>query len=112
VNFSVKSEQRDGGVVVQLHGEVDLYSAPVLRATLDELVAGGAKMIVVDLDNVDFLDSSGLGALIGAFKQLRGLGGGTIRLAAPPPQVRKILELTGINQVFEVAATVESAFTG
>jgi anti-sigma B factor antagonist len=109
VEFAVATQQRREGSVVKLSGEVDLYSAPQLRSTLDELVAAGARNIVVDLSDVDFLDSSGLGALIGALKHLRELGHGFIRLAAPAPHVGKILELTGINQVLDVFTTVEAA---
>jgi len=109
MDFKIEAERREQSAVVRIMGEVDLFSAPELRSTLDEVIGSGVRHIVVDLSTVDFLDSSGLGALVGALKHLRSLGHGTIVLAAPPPAVRKILELTGINQVFEILPTVDEA---
>jgi len=109
MDFKIAAEQHPKGAVVRIEGEVDLFSAPDLRTTLDNLIEAGTRHIVVDLATVEFLDSSGLGALVGALKHLRAIGSGTILLAAPPPPVRKILELTGINQVFEIVASVDAA---
>src|SRR5918912_3313340 len=61
--------------VLEVGGEVDVYTAPRLRERLVELVDGGARDVVVDLSRVDFLDSTGLGVLVGALKRLRSAGG-------------------------------------
>src|SRR5947208_12473988 len=61
--------------VLEVGGEVDVYTAPRLRERLIELVDGGAKHVVVDLSRVEFLDSTGLGVLVGALKRLRAVDG-------------------------------------
>ena len=65
MNLDVETSTRDGASVVSLRGEIDVYTAPRLRQTLIDLVEGGATNIVVDMERVDFLDSTGLGVLVG-----------------------------------------------
>jgi anti-sigma B factor antagonist len=87
-------------VVVQ--GELDVATSPRLRRQLDEAVDAGAREVRVDLTAVGFMDSSGLGALMAVHHRLRDRQGRvTITGAAPP--VRKILEITALDEVFVLA---------
>jgi anti-sigma B factor antagonist len=94
--------------VLEVGGEVDVYTAPRLRERLLELVDGGARNVVVDLGGVDFLDSTGLGVLVGALKRLRAAGG-TFALVCAKEPLLKIFRITALDQVFPIYPTVEAA---
>ncbi|MER6694530.1 STAS domain-containing protein [Streptomyces minutiscleroticus] len=83
------------GTIVRLQGEVDLGSAGRLRQALTADTADPAPRIVVDLGGVTFLDSSGINALVAAYRVLRDTSG-WLRLAGPQPPVQRILELSGL----------------
>ena len=86
--------------VVQVAGEIDVATAPELRQELTRLAGGGAGAIEVDLDGVSFLDSSGLGVLLGAHKRLVAAGGQGIRITGARDTVRRVLEITGLDATF------------
>jgi anti-sigma B factor antagonist len=94
--------------VLEVGGEVDVYTAPRLRERLIELVDAGATSVVVDLGRVDFLDSTGLGVLVGALKRLRAAGGGLVLVCDKEPLL-KIFRITALDQVFPLFATVDAA---
>lgn len=100
--------ERDGWSVLAVHGEVDVATAPRLREQLISLVNGGHHRIVVDLDAVDFIDSTGLGVLIGALKRVRSHDG-DMTLVCTEPRVLKVFEITGLLGVFGVHASVDAA---
>ncbi|WP_232675925.1 STAS domain-containing protein [Nocardioides sp. R-C-SC26] len=87
--------------IVRLAGEVDLAGLPLLRRILQELSEQGRIHQVVDMSSVSFIDSAGLGALVGAHQRLRGLGG-ALHLASVAPTVRTVVTVTGLNFVFRV----------
>ncbi len=83
-------------------GEIDLYTAPRLHGELATVLAGpGPAMIVVDMSQVEFCDSTGMNVLLAAHRRARE-GGGDLQLAGPRPAVRKVLQLTGLETVFTV----------
>ena len=94
--------------VLEVGGEVDVYTAPKLRERLVELVDSGARNVVVDLGRVDFLDSTGLGVLVGALKRLRAAGG-TFGLVCSKEPLLKIFRITALDQVFPIFAAVDEA---
>src|SRR3712207_4880902 len=97
--MEVTVETRNGGIaVVRSVGRLDLLSAADVKQRLTDTVAAGRRRLVVDLGGVDFIDSSGLGALIGGLKAAR-LAGGDLRIARPSEQARTILELTTLDRV-------------
>lgn len=107
--MDVRVEPRlDGVAVVRLTGRLDLLSAATVKQRLLEAVAEGYRRLVVVLDTVTFIDSSGLGALIGGLKAAR-LAGGNLRIAQPGEQARLILELTTLDRVLRAYPTVEEA---
>ncbi len=96
--------------VVAVTGEIDVTSAEVLRDTLAGLATAEQPDVVVDLRGVTFLDSTALGVLVGAHKRSRELGG-ELRLAVTEPRILKIFEITGLTEVFTIAATPEAALS-
>ena len=97
--------------VIAVFGEVDVASVPRLREQLHSLVAEGRNRIVVDLDGVGFLDSTGLGVLVGALKRTRAHGG-SLGLVCNQPQIRKVFEVTRLTRVFDLYPTVGEAVEG
>jgi anti-sigma B factor antagonist len=89
------------GVNVTVRGEVDVHTAPLLRERLLEAVGQGEALVLVHLDGVTFIDSTGLGVLVGAHRAQRA-SGGVLELVCSQPRVLRILELTGLHRVFDV----------
>ena len=101
-----------GGVaVLSLDGRLNMVSAARLREAVTSTVAKGHVRIAVDLANVDFMDSSGLGALISGLKTARQAGG-DLRIAAPSEQVKLVLQLTNMERVLLAHESAETAFSG
>ncbi len=101
-------DSRPPHVVVAVKGEVDIATAPKLREKLVELASQGVHQVVVDLDGVEFLDSTGLGVLIGGMKRLRGHDG-DLTLVCTQPRILKVFEITGLNRAFAIHDSVDQA---
>jgi anti-sigma B factor antagonist len=99
-------ERRNGDIVVRLAGEIDLHNAAEVGAALEQIASQQPTRVVVDLAEVGFVDSTALGALIQARKQL---GNGNLVLAAPGPAVRRALEVAGLIDHFSVHDSVDDA---
>jgi anti-sigma B factor antagonist len=108
VDLSVTSREQGGRTVVEVGGEIDVYTAPVLRERLNDLVGEGHHHLVVDMEHVDFLDSTGLGVLVGALKRLRAANG-TFGLVCAKEPLLKIFRITALDQVFPIYPSVEAA---
>lgn len=100
----------NGIMVLKLEGKLNMVSAPHLREEVHSSVASGNTRIAVDLADVDFIDSSGLGALINGLKTARQAGG-DLRIASPGEQVKLVLELTNIDRVLKAYNNAETAFS-
>lgn len=100
-------DRREETVVVSLAGELDLYNAEEVRRALLDTLAEGAELLVVDLAEVTFIDSTALGVLIEARSRLPDRSG--FRLAAPGLEVRRALEVSGLDRHFVVRDTVADA---
>ena len=87
---------------IRLLGELDMSTAPRLRDELARLSSGGAGVVTVDLSDLAFIDSTGLSVLITALKRLRSQGG-DLALRSPTPGTRKVLEITGMTEVFSIS---------
>ena len=107
--MQVSIEKRDDQVAVIVpEGRLDLASASEFKQVLSGAVTDGYRILVVDLSRVPFVDSSGLGAPIAGMKATR-LAGGDLRIAQVGEQARLILELTTLDKVMKLYATVEEA---
>ena len=109
VDFNVgRTMLRQGLGLVQVGGEVDIYTAPRLKDEIVALIDEGAANMVVDLSGVTFIDSTALGVLIGGIKRVHTLGGELVMVAESRP-VQKILAITGLDKVFIVCTTRDEA---
>ena len=109
MNFSVSTEVVEEGIaVIDLKGEVDLYTAPEFKQHLLEQVENGVLRVVVDFSDTTFIDSTTLGVLVGGVKRLRPVGGQLI-LVCSDRNIVKIFEITGLHRVFEIHSTREDA---
>ena len=108
MDLEIDTYAHDDWWVVSVHGEVDIATAPRLREVVIGLVTDGHLYIVVDLDAVDFLDSTGLGAIVGTLKRVR-THGGDLRLVCSNTRIRKVFEITGLDRVFVIADSIENA---
>jgi anti-sigma B factor antagonist len=100
-------DRRDGALVVSLAGELDLYNAEEVRSALRDALAGEPGVLVVDLEQVTFIDSTVLGVLIEAVSMMGDRRG--FRLAAPGLEVTRALEVSGLDRHFLVHETVAEA---
>ena len=111
MNFDIKTEQLgDGTALISLAGEVDLYTAPEFKQQLLEVIAQGAKTVLVDLTDTTFIDSTTLGVLVGGVKRLRP-NGGQLALVCDDRNITKIFEITGLDRVFTIYPSREDALT-
>jgi len=97
-----------GFTVIEVGGEIDVYTAPKLRERLIGLVESGSYQLIVDMEAVEFLDSTGLGVLVGGLKRVRAHDG-WIDLVCAQSRILRIFRITGLNKVFSIYDTVAEA---
>ena len=108
MDLGLDVSERNGFSVLAVSGEVDVATVPRLREQLHGLVAQGSNKIIVNLDGVDFLDSTGLGVLVGALKRVR-THDGELALVCTQPRILKVFEITGLTKVFAIYDSVDEA---
>ena len=109
IDFRLEEDRpRAGTVVVSVHGDLDLHTADELSDRLVGVAEGGASSVVVDLSDVAFVDSQGLGALLRGTRQLGG-GVGRFRLVLRRRRSCRIFEITALDRVFALDETREQA---
>ena len=111
MDLRLELSEQGGWSVLLVGGEVDVATAPRLREQLIALVNDGRHHLVIDLEAVDFIDSTGLGVLIGALKRVRTQGG-ELALVCTERRILKVFEITGLDRVFRIGGTVEEAMAG
>jgi len=111
MDVSVHSFEEGGRTVVQVGGEIDVYTAPVLRERLAALHESGQHDLVVDLRAVRFMDSTGLGVLVGVLKRVR-LAGGSLSLVIDSERILKVFRITALTQIFDIFDSVGDALAG
>lgn len=105
---SIDVREADGGVVLAPTGRLTVVTAPNLRSAVADRIAAGDRIIVVDLSATDFVDSSGLGALVSCLKSARQAGG-DLRIVAPTEQVAMVLKMTNLDRILQPRASVADA---
>ncbi|RNL83295.1 MULTISPECIES: STAS domain-containing protein [Nocardiopsidaceae] len=98
----------DDTEIVVVEGEIDVYTAPRLRELLIDLVNKGNVHLVVNMEKVEFLDSTGLGVLVGGLKRVRAHDG-TLDLVCTQERILKIFRITGLTKVFGIYESVQEA---
>ena len=99
---------KDGIEVIDVRGEIDIYTAPRLRELLIDLASKNSYQLIVNLDKVEFLDSTGLGVLVGGLKRVRAHDG-WLDLVCTQERILKIFRITGLTKVFAIHQTVNQA---
>ena len=107
-DLSIHVHVLDDIEVFELTGSLDIATSPTVRAALTSASERGGHQLIVDLTQVDFLDSTGLGALIGGQRRAREFGG-EVRIVAKEGQILRLLRITGLLKVFSVYPTLEDA---
>jgi len=97
-----------GRTVIAVSGEIDVYTAPRLREMLIRLVDEEKYHLIVDMEGVEFLDSTGLGVLVGGLKRVRSHDGG-IDLVCTQGRILRIFRITGLSKVFSIFDSVDQA---
>lgn len=109
MNLRVKSRRlNDGAGVIELIGEVDVYSAAQAKQSMHELIDSGANHLVIDMNNTDYLDSTAMGVLVGVLKKVAE-NGGWVRLVGLKPRVRRLFEITRLDQILPIFDSEEQA---
>lgn len=108
MDLTLETRDVDGRTVVAVAGEIDVYTAPKLRDKITELVAAGVYDLIIDLEGVEFLDSTGLGVLVGGLKKVRA-NDGSLQLVCTQERLLKIFRITGLAKVFVIHESGASA---
>lgn len=108
MDLTLTTREAGNATVVAVGGEVDVYTAPKLREKISELVGNGTFELVIDLEGVEFLDSTGLGVLVGGLKKVRAHDG-SMRLVCSQDRLLKIFRITGLAKVFDIHSSLDEA---
>jgi anti-sigma B factor antagonist len=108
VDLKLDHHTKEGIEIVDVEGEIDVYTAPRLRELLIELVNSGFYQLVVNMEKVEFLDSTGLGVLVGGLKRVRARDG-SLDLVCTQERILKIFRITGLTKVFGIHDSVDDA---
>lgn len=100
--------EKNGAKIVEAKGDIELHNAPRLREELRPICETDKVRCVIDLSGVPFIDSTGVGVLVGALKRAREHGG-TLTLACPQPRVRRVFEITGLLTALPIFDSLEEA---
>ncbi len=108
MDLTLTTHEVAGATIVAVGGEIDVYTAPRLRDMITELVSDGVYHLVIDMEGVEFLDSTGLGVLVGGLKKVRAHDG-SLQLICTQERLLKIFRITGLAKVFTIHASTEAA---
>lgn len=107
--MALKVEHLENGVtIIAVDGRLDAFQAKEFKNLVTDLVDDNRNRIIIDMASVDFVDSSGLGSLVGALKLVNNRGG-DIKIVSPRPEVRTIFELTRLHRIFDMFDTMDIA---
>lgn len=106
MDLTFDTTEYNGWTVLAVGGEIDVATAGQLRDQVSAMISDGAHRIVADLDGVEFMDSTGLGVLVGAHKSLVDAGG-AMRVVCSQPTILKVFDITGLNAVIPLVDKIE-----
>jgi anti-sigma B factor antagonist len=111
MHVGFETQVHHGWQVLSVRGDVDVETAPLLKERLAEVVGASGARLIVDLDGVDFLDSTGLGVLVDALRRVRSEDG-QMRLVCNQPKILRVFEITGLDKIFSIFGSVGEAARG
>ena len=106
--MEIEIRERGDVVIMDISGEVDLYNAPDIKNKITTLIDGGKRNILINLTNVSYIDSSGIGVLISSLSRLKKVGG-ALKIMGVHGSVKKVFELTKLDKFFEIYQDEEEA---
>ena len=109
LSIDVRMEQEHA--ILEVNGEVDVFTAPKLREQLIDLVEQGQRNLVVSLEGVEFLDSTGLGVLVAGLKRVK-VHDGSLAVVCTKEKILKIFRITGLTKVFPIHGSIDAAVKG
>ncbi len=111
-DFRLETQIRDNGglPIIEVAGEIDLYTAPLFKRALTQTIDGGHHNILVDMTQVSYMDSSGFGTPLGVTKRVRP-DGGSVNLIGCNEAIHRMLKITRLNTIFGLFDTEEEAVT-
>ena len=101
VSVTIRRCELPPWTVLSVAGELDIVGAPDLRQAVVREVADGARLLALDVSGLDFIDSFGIGAVVGALKRLRQRGG-ELELVCPVPRIRRVFEICDLDRILEM----------
>ena len=108
VSVTIRRSERPPWTVLSVGGELDVVGAPDLRQAVVKEVADGCRRLILDISELDFVDSFGMGAIVGALKRLRQRGG-ELALVCPSPRIRRVFEICDLDRIIVFHDSVDSA---
>lgn len=108
MHLQVSTDRSGDATVVHAVGELDLHTAPMLQTELEQAIAAGANLLVADLSQVDFMDSTGLSVIVATVAALRELQG-ELRVVSATDRISKVFTLTGVDQQVGMFSSVAEA---
>ncbi len=108
MEFGIANTKQGQYAVIAVRGEIDAATAPQLRQAIDELVSSGETQLVLDLQDVQFLDSSALSVLVAGLRQLQAEGG-NLSLVCTKPRILQVFRITNLEEIFTIHDSLETA---
>lgn len=108
MHLHIDTDHREGFTVLRPRGEIDCVAGPVLKECITETLVGGEVHVVVDLCDVDFIESTGLGALVGGRRRAEAVNG-SLSLVCTEVRVLRVFQVTGLDKVFAIFDSVDAA---
>jgi anti-sigma B factor antagonist len=106
--MSLKIEKKQGLSVCYIEGEIDINTAPEIKKAFDKLTSKKEPKILVNLEKVNYVDSSGLATLVEVLKNMRTYGG-SMKISNMSPKIRSLFEITKLEKLFDIAITEAEA---
>jgi len=108
IRLETTTREIEGNKVLDVAGEIDVYTAPQFKDAVNSILAAGQKHLLINMAKVTYMDSSGFGTLLSATKRLRPEGG-TVNLVRCNSAIDRILKITRLNTIFETFDSVDEA---
>ena len=108
--MDIKTKKENENTVISLRGEIDLYNAPEIRELVEKLITEKQVHIVIDMEEVTYIDSSGIGALISSLNNLKKKNG-SLKITNITGSVRKVFELTKLSSFFDIYESIPEALS-
>jgi anti-sigma B factor antagonist len=109
--MNISQKDINGVTIYEIKGDIDINSSPEIRDAFEKGVKGKAMKVLVNLNGVSYIDSSGLATLVEMLKKTR-MYGGKLRISNLAPKVKSLFEITKLEKLFEIFETAEDAITG